>query len=235
MKKRNNISYILIIICLLFLLFTKSNKYLNRISSNIINTKSKYDNKILNEENKELKREIKELKNINKIDYLLSDKKVINASVIYRSAPYWHNYIIINKGKKDNIKKGYAVINNDGLIGEVEIVYKHTSKVRLITNKSNNYISAKFTYNNKDYYGIIRDYNIKSDYLYLENVIGDLDKDIINNNVVTSGLSSSIPSGLLIGKIIDLKKDKYNLSNIIKVKMSSNINDLKFIKVVGKK
>lgn len=238
-KNKNNKIYITIIILLvaliLCLIFKNNISLISRVNTNVFSAKSKYKNKILVEENKELKKEINDLKNSTKIDSLLSDKKVINASIIYRSAPFWHDYITINKGKKDNIKKGYAVINNDGLVGEIIKVYSNFSKVRLITNKSNNYISAKFSYNNKEYYGIIKNYDIKTNILYLENVIGDLDNKILGINIVTSGLSSDMPSGLLIGKIIDIKKDNYNLSNIIKIKMSADINDLKILKVVGKK
>ena len=42
-----------------------------------------------------------------------------------------------------------------------------------------------------------------------------------------------MPSGLLIGKITDLKQDKYNLSNTIKIKIN-DINDLNIVRVVGK-
>ena len=238
-KNKNNKIYITIIILLVIviicLVFKNNISLISRVNTNVFSAKSKYKNKILVEENKELKKEINDLKNSTKIDSLLSDKKVINASIIYRSAPFWHDYITINKGKKDNIKKGYAVINNDGLVGEIIKVYSNFSKVRLITNKSNNYISAKFSYNNKEYYGIIKNYDIKTNILYLENVIGDLDNKILGINIVTSGLSSDMPSGLLIGQIIDIKKDNYNLSNIIKIKMSADINDLKILKVVGKK
>ncbi|MBO5530115.1 MAG: rod shape-determining protein MreC [Bacilli bacterium] len=238
-KNKNNKIYITIIILLvaliICLIFKNNISLISKVNTNVFSAKSKYKNKILVEENKELKREINDLKSSTKIDSLLSDKKEINASIIYRSAPFWHDYITINKGKKDNIKNGYAVINNDGLLGEIIKVYSNFSKVRLITNKSNNYISAKFSYNNKEYYGIIKNYDIKTNILYLENVIGDLDNKILGINIVTSGLSSDMPSGLLIGKIIDIKKDNYNLSNIIKIKMSADINDLKILKVVGKK
>ncbi len=238
-KGKNNRIYIVIIILLIciimFLLFKNNISLTSRINTNILDSKSKYNNKLLLAENKELKKEINDLKKVTNIDTLLTDKKVVNTSILYRSAPFWHDSITINKGKSSNIKMGDAVISNDGLVGEVAKVYNNFSKIRLITNKNNNYISAKFIYDNKEYFGIIKNYDIKTNNLYLENVIGDLDNKIIGIDIVTSGLSSNMPSGLLIGKIIDLKKDNYNLSNTIKIKMSADINDLKILKVVGKK
>lgn len=208
---------------------------LKGISASVFYKKSTNDKAIIDAEIKDLNKEIDHLKEINKIDSVLTDKVVINASITKRSMPYWHNIITINKGKKDKVKKGYAVINSSGLVGEVIIVNNKSSEVKLITNQDNNYISGKFNYKDKDYYGIIKRYNVITNELYLENVIGDLDKEIIDLDVVTSGLSSNMPSGLLIGKISDIKQDKYNLSNTIKLKISTDINDLNIVKVVGKK
>ncbi|MBO6195169.1 MAG: rod shape-determining protein MreC [Bacilli bacterium] len=240
-RRKHNKKYVLIsTICFLSILLLyfilTNNTYLDNLkglSASIFNKSTKNSKEIDKSEINELRNEIEELKKINKIDSVLTDKIVINASVTKRSTPYWHNIITINKGKKDNVKKGYAVINDGGLVGEVIIVNNKSSEVKLITNQDNNYISAKFNYKDKDYYGIINKYDVIKNELYLENVIGDLDNKIINLNVVTSGLSSNMPSGLYIGKIKELKKDKYNLSNIIIIKIGADINDLNLVKVVG--
>lgn len=241
-KRKKNKKYILIVVVgILSIVITYvlliSNTFLDNlkgITASIFNTKVNSSKIVESAEIKDLKNEIKELKKLNDIDTVLTDKKIINASVIKRSTPYWHNMITINKGKKDNVKKGYAVMSDNGLIGEVSIVNNNTSEVKLITNTDNRYISGKFNYNNKDYYGIIKKYNVIKDELYLENVIGDLNEEIINTDVITSGLSSNMPSGLLIGKIVEIKKDKYNLSNTIKIKMHADINDINLVRVVGK-
>ena len=241
-KKYKNKKFLYIIVIgifiIIFLYFILTNNtYLNNtkgLSASLFNISVKKNKNIDNAEINNLKKEIEDLKKINNIDELLTDKIVINATVIKRSTPYWHNIITINKGKKDNIKKGYAVMNESGLVGEVIIVNKNSSEVKLITNTDNNYISGKFNYNNKDYYGLIKRYNVIKNELYLENVIGDLDDKIKGTNVVTSGLSSNMPSGLLIGKIKDIKKDKYNLSNTIVLNIEADINDLNLVKVVGK-
>ncbi len=241
MRKRKNKNYIykylvlLLIITFIIIMNNLSIIDLNNISSNIFYVSNKKNNIVNNTEIKELKKEIEELKEINKINSVRTDKSIINASVIGRGTPYWNDYIVINKGKKNKIEKGYAVMNKDGLIGEIIKVNKNTSKVKLLTNINNSYISAKFNYNNKDYYGIIKRVSSIKNELYLDNVIGELDKNIIGKDVTTSGLSSNMPSGLLIGKIIDLKEDKYNLSNTIKVKISADLNDINIVSVIGSK
>ena len=51
--------------------------------------------------------------------------------------------------------------------------------------------------------------------------------------MVTSGLSDSFSSGLLIGKIKEIKKDSYGISNNIKITPAANFNNIKIVSVVG--
>ena len=143
----------------------------------------------------------------------------------------------IDKGYKDNIKLGYAVINKNGLIGKIINVNKNTSDIKLlIALKKDNYISAKFIYDNNEYYGLINKYNLKKNELTLTNVIGEFDiNKLKNTNVVTSGLSDSFSSGLLIGKIKDIKKDTFGISNTIILTPTVNFNNLDIVSVVGDK
>ena len=44
-----------------------------------------------------------------------------------------------------------------------------------------------------------------------------------------------MPSGLLIGQIKEIKSDKYNLSYNIVLSPNTDFNDIRIVKVVGKK
>ena len=61
----------------------------------------------------------------------------------------------------------------------------------------------------------------------------NLTNEIIDSDVYTSGLGNNMPSGLYIGKISEIKKDKYNLSNKITIKLNEDINDFNIVSVVG--
>ena len=237
-KKRKRTKYIVfLIIITIFILINNISELtiLKNLSASIfyVSNDTKYNNDNSGEIN-DLKTEIEDLKKELKLDNVLSDKKVIYASIIKRSPNYWYDIITINKGYKDGVEKGDAILDNNSLVGEVVIVNKRTSEVKLISNNSKNYISAKFNYNGKDYYGIIKKYSILKNEFYLENVIGDF-KDIKGINVVTSGLSNNMPSGLLIGQIKEIKSDKYNLSYNIVLSPNTDFNDIRIVKVVGKK
>lgn len=189
---------------------------------------------LTNEINKDYEKEIENLKKTLELNKTMSDKELENASVIKRSTIYWYNIITIDKGTKNGIKEGNAVINSSGLIGKVIKANKYSSDIKLITSKNDeNYISAVFYIDDKPYYGLINEYDIENNKLYLKNVIGDFNIEQIKNiDVVTSGLGSTFSSGLLIGTITDFKKDTYGISNTIIIKPSADFNDIKIVTVI---
>jgi rod shape-determining protein MreC len=191
-------------------------------------------NDVSSEINKDLENEIKYLKDTLELNEVNSDKTLVNANVIKRSITYWYNIITIDKGSKDGIVKGNAVINSSGLVGKIIKVNYSTSDIKLlISKKDNNYISAVFYIDDVAYYGLIDEYDIEKNELYLKNVIGDFDINKIKGiNVVTSGLSDSFSSGLLIGKIKEINKEEFGISNTIKITPSANFNDLKILTVI---
>lgn len=129
---------------------------------------------------------------------------------------------------------GYAVINNNGLIGKVINVNKNTCDIKLLISLNrDNYISAKFIYEENEYFGLIDKYDYKKDELTLTSVIGDFDINKLKNiNVVTSGLSDSFSSGLLIGKIKDIKKDTFGISNTIILTPTVDFDNLDIVSIV---
>lgn len=251
-KRKNKIIIFIIFITLILSLFyffindkVKNNiilENINDISANVFNASSfsffKNDNNynldVKNEINNDYKKEIESLKKVLDLNKVNSDKNIINASVIKRNINYWYNTITINKGKKDNIKIGDAVINSNGLIGKVININKHTSDVKLLISlNDDNYISAKFSYDNNDYYGLIEKYDFKNNELILKDVIGTFDKEKIKDiNVVTSGLSDTYSSGLLIGKIKDIKTDSLGLSNNFILTPTVNFDNIDIVSIV---
>ena len=215
-------------------LLTKTAKDLSASIYVITNTNKKYDNELIDEINKDYLKEIENLKQTLNLNTLNSDKSYINSTVIKRNTNYWYNTITIDKGEKNGIKKGLAVINNSGLVGKIINVNKYTSDVKLLTaSNDENYISAMFKYDDKYYYGLIDEYDYKTNKLTLKNVVGDFDNEKIKNtDVVTTGLTDSFSSGLLIGKIDKIKKDTFGISYIIYITPTVDYNSLNIISVV---
>ena len=186
----------------------------------LINNKDKIESKICELENNNVLKEYNELLNLvnlTKDNHLLIYSKIINRN-IYE----FYNFITISKGYKDDIKKGDIVLNEYGLIGTISKVNKNSSEVSLITNKDTN-ISVKVG----ESFGILysKDNKLKIKNMKIEGTIKEGDE------VLTSGLTS-IPEGIKIGKVKNIKKDELELEYILDIEPIS-LHNLKYIGVLS--
>jgi len=168
----------------------------------------------LKEENEELKKEIQEL--LSKIAFLQELKKeneflrdslglelekdfdLIIAQVSQREI--YQDTILINKGEKDCISKGWPVITSQKiLIGKVSEIFSNFSRV-VLTFSAGSSVNVKIA--NKDTSGIARgvgDSKVILDLIPKESKIekGDL--------IITDPSDGIIPKGLLVGRIGEIK------------------------------
>ena len=251
-KKKNKytkyiISAILIILLLVSILVDRKTSIIENFLKTIIypvnklevSTSSDEDqtNSIdnLKSENEELKEDIEELKKELELNKTMTEYSVVNATVISRNKDYWFNTLNIDKGSKQGIKKGNAVVTYDGLIGKISKVYKYSSEIKLITTEDVNFkVSVNIKIDDKDHYGILNGYDKKNNLLKITGI----DKDVKikeDAKVKTSGLSNTYPSGLYIGKVKKIQNDSYNLSQIIYVKTKQNFDKIHYVTVIKEK
>lgn len=186
--------------------------------------------KLINSKLKVNTLELEELKSLNSIKGYTDYKKVYS-KVIYRNKMYWFNTITIDKGKKDGIKNNSLVLSKNGMIGIIKNTGYKTSTVELITSNTNNYkISVEVLSKDKTSYGEI--YKYKKPYLKVE-LISSNNKVEKNDLVRTSGLDN-YPKGIEIGKVESIKKDSYELTNILDVNLSSDIDNIYYVMVLVK-
>ncbi len=189
----------------------------------------------LNAENEELRRQLEALKKELSITNILSDYDYMNATVTSRNVLYWYNTITIDKGSTNGIEEGMAVVNASGLIGRTTNVTAFTSDVKLITtNDTNNKISVTVFSNGNKLNGVINGYDYDDKTLTVEG-ISNTESVTVDDLVYTSGLGGVFPSGILIGKVKNIKTDSYDLAKIIEVTISADFNDLNFVAVLKRK
>ncbi len=182
--------------------------------------------------NENLEEEVKKLKESLELKTLLSDKILLNATIIHRNIGYFYEEVTIDKGSKDGIEKDMAVINTHGLIGWTSKVSNHSCTVKLLSNDNmDNKISVKIKTNDDYVYGLISKYDSKTNTYTVEGISqnveipGDAD-------VVTTGMGNIFPSGLLVGKVKGTTTDNFDLSKVLEVKSSVDFNDLDYVAVV---
>ena len=180
----------------------------------------------------ELRKELEELKNLHNIDSTLGEFTKVNAMIIERNKMYWFNTLTINKGKSSGIKEDMAVITGKGLLGRISKVGNNTSEVKLITtNDVNHKISVMIKTNDNLVYGILSGYEENNNTLQV--ISSNKDESIKSGDFVyTSGMGGIFPSGILIGQVLEIIPDKYEVSKVIQVTPSTNIQDLRFVSVL---
>ncbi len=139
-----------------------------------------------------------------------------------------NNFLTINLGKKDNIQKEMAVINNKGVIGITEKVSNNYARVQSILN-SRSSISAKLKKDNQmgnlQWDG--KDYNIVQ-------LLGlprqaDIQK---GDTIITSGNSAIFTEGIPIGTAIKVQGGETSVNRVVHVKLFNDMSNLKNIYVI---
>ena len=187
--------------------YKKDKDELNQLKSKNISSE------IIQFENKELK----ELIN----DYISSSDKLLAKIIVDHDSPFLKS-IIINKGSKDGIKIGTNIYDQSYLVGRViEVNYK-TSRVLLLSDLNSN---VPVTIAPQNIQAIItgtgnNDGQIK----YIKDGLSD--KFTEESIVYTSGTGAIFKSGVPIGKLKILEKDKKTGFN---VEFYSDFSQLKYV------
>lgn len=188
------------------------------------NLDSNLDLKLLEEENQVLKDELNKSLELASLDKYL-EYDYLKSVVVLRDVYNFHNTITIKYGKDANLKKGMAVVGENGLVGLISKVNKNTSIVKLITSNDLN-ISVAIDEN----YGMLNEYDETYDYLVAES-FNNYEIIMKNDEVYTSGLGL-IPQGLYVGKVVNTKSINQDIEQIVNIKSEVDFNNLKYIAII---
>ena len=197
----------------------KFNEHMN-LFENYENIKSELEN--LKEEqitSNFLKLENEKLRNL--INENINSTEVLAKVLIDRESPFLKS-IILNKGTKDNVKMGMAVIDGVYLVGQIIEVNYSNSRALLLSDLNSKIPSVLVPQNIQAVVsGTGKDYGI------IEHTKDDIDEDLkkIDSIIYTSGLGGLFKPGIPIGKI---SKDSKN-----KVNFFSDFTQLNYIKITS--
>lgn len=199
------------------------------IQSIFIPKTKEYNQNLINGINQELEEENKKLKNMLDLNY--EKYTFIHANVIKRDIE-WYQEITIDKGKKDGIDLDMAVISNQGLIGRISKTGYSSSVIKLITSNSND-MKIAVDINNKTggVHGIIDAYLEEESLIQVNNISKNSEIEL-DDKVYTNGLGGVYPSGIYIGKVVEITSDSLGLNKIVKVKSDFSYDKLSYVSIV---
>ena len=171
----------------------------------------KYENKFFKEENERLKKIIDE-------KTLFSKNYFVAKILLDQQSPYLKS-VIINKGSKHGIKKGFSVIENSYFIGKIVDVNHLTSRVLLASDLNSKIpiiiepggVNAILSGSGNDKYADL-------EYLPEENLVKD------GYIVYTSGIDGIISATIPVGKVFENENKKF-------VKFFVDFNQIQLVKV----
>lgn len=183
----------------------------------------------------ELQKEVTELKSVLDLNATLSEYTYINSTIVNRNIGYWYNTMTIDKGSKNGIEIGDAVIVNSGLIGKISSVSNFSSTVKLLTSSEiSNKISVKISSDKLSQYGLLIGYDSEYNVYKIEGITNS-EKIKKGDIVTTTGLTDYFPSGILIGHVSKVVMDEYDLNSIIEVTPSVEFDDISIVTILKRK
>lgn len=175
-------------------------------------TRMAEETQAINDENARLR----EILNFRKIIPYTS----IPAQVIGRDPSNWSNSIIISKGSANGIKDNMAVMSTRGIVGRIAEVGKNSSKVLLITDPDLK-VGVMISRNRQG--GIML--GIPGNRCKIVYIALDSDAKV-GDKVITAGLGSAFPKGILIGEIEKIGKEEGRLYKYAIVRPSQDLSKL---------
>ena len=160
---------------------------------------------------------------------LLSRFKLYPAKVVSNSLDKRDNFITIDKGAADGIRKDMGVACGSGVVGVVYMVSQHYSVVIPVLNSHSN-ISCMIR--GRGYFGYLHWTGGSPELAYVDDIPRHA-RFALGMNVVTSGYSSIFPPGIMVGKILHVFNSPNGLSYRLQVKLATDFGNLRDVCVIN--
>lgn len=160
-------------------------------------------------------------------DTLISDYEYISARVVNNSVNKQHNFITINKGKRDGLEPEMALIGPEGVAGIIVSVTDNFSYAMSVLNLEFR-MSARLR--KEGYYGSLQ-WDGHDTRKALLNEIPYHVSVAPGDTVETSGFSAIFPVGILVGTVSDIDESGGDFYTII-VDLSTDFRRLGFVYAV---
>jgi rod shape-determining protein MreC len=200
------------------------------------------DNATLRQENERLTLENERAKEIDRQNDVLTgllqlqnafEYKTVAAQVIARESNEFRRVVTISKGSDDGIKEGDVVIAEGGaLAGRVVELGPNFAKVVLITDQSSTVIGQlQSSLATGEVVGTLEET------LQMKNVDStegiELGEEVVTAGIeLAGGIRSPYPKGLLLGQVIDVRRDANSIVQTAFLEPAANLEKLEYVLVV---
>ena len=151
------------------------------------------------------------------------------AKVVYNSVASQNNFIVLGRGSDQNIKKDMGVIDpNTGVVGIVTEVSASYAVVMSLLHKDS-HLSGKLLKGGET--GTLN-WDGKTPNIISLSGIPKSAKVAPGDTVISSGFSTSIPKGMMMGIVQEVKSDKSTNNHLIRFRSAANFYNLEFAYII---
>ncbi len=148
---------------------------------------------------------------------------VINNSI---SKPY--NYITINKGSADGIIPEMGVVDQNGVVGIVNVVGEHSARIISLLNP---HFRLSCKVKNSEYFGSLV-WDGENPYTAILEEMPRHIKFQKGDTIVTSGYSAVFPEGIIVGTILDNQKATDDNFYTLRIKLFTDFSHLSTVRAI---
>lgn len=196
---------------------------------------AKKDNQNLAELNRKLLNEISSFREVSlenerlhklvKFSETLTGNHIVAQVVAQDILPEFRT-IRVNKGTSAGVARGMAVLTHEGIVGRVIRVDRNYADVLTLLDSSSN-VAALVQRNRSR--GVVEGH---TENLLRMKHIRRTDDIRVGDLVVSSGIGSIFPKGLVIGSVINVKKKNYGITQTVEVYPSVDFSKLEEVLIV---
>lgn len=195
------------------------------------------------EKNKELQEKISRLetKNLELTEARIENKRLrsllnlkqqeglqgITATVISYDPSSWTQGISIDRGYADGVRVGMAVVEGNGIVGQIVATSISSSKVLLLTDHSSGIDAIVQSSRSRGVVEGLGRNRCALRYVTRDEVVS------VNDRVISSGADAIYPRGLLIGRVSDVRNQAAGLFQSIEVTPAVDLSRLETVFVIS--
>lgn len=151
------------------------------------------------------------------------------ARVVGNSYTLQSNFITLERGTRQGVAKGMAVVGPQGIVGVVVDAYPNFSKVMSLLNR---YSKVSGMLKKDKSAGSVEWDGADPGYLILRNVTKGA-KVTRGDTVLTSTYSANFPPGLMIGTVAGISSESASNFYTLKIKTATNFFNLQYVYLIG--
>lgn len=202
--------------------------YLRDINQDLQMRNAMLENEVFNLKNTVRDYELKQYVDSTAIPTPYQNYEFVMAHVISNSISKPLNYITINKGAVDGVVPEMGVVDQNGVVGVVNIVGEHSARVISLLNP-NFRLSCKVK--GTDFFGSLV-WDGKTPYHAILEEMPRHVKFVKGDTIVTSGYSSVFPEGIIVGTITEGQKETNDNSYSLKIKLTTDFTQLSTVRAI---